>query len=275
VIVGARLTQGEGFTIAKASCHGASRNFEAPEQETGHVLVTIDRGAFLRRTGPQETLVDSTVAYLSAPGIVEQFAHPVGDGDVCTVIHLSRSLTADLTGGDPFLSEPALPMDAHSELAVRRLEVLAQGGDTAGVVAEHLVRLVAAIVGRRYPERIASGRPATTLARKRIVDQARAAMHADPSIGLVAIARDVACSPHHLSRVFANLTGCTFSQYRNRLRVSRALAEISQGEQNLGRIAAEVGFSDHAHLARTIRALTGHTPSACRSIIGPTFRSTS
>jgi hypothetical protein len=35
-------------------------------------------------------------------------------------------------------------------------------------------------------------------------------------------------------------------------------------------MAHDLGFSDHAHLTRTIRAATGHTPIACRALLtGP------
>ncbi|MGD0246215.1 MAG: hypothetical protein ABSB59_38615 [Streptosporangiaceae bacterium] len=32
-------------------------------------------------------------------------------------------------------------------------------------------------------------------------------------------------------------------------------------------LAEELGFADHAHLTRTVRAVTGHTPSACRDLL--------
>jgi len=45
------------------------------------------------------------------------------------------------------------------------------------------------------------------------------------------------CSPHHLSRVFTQLAG----------------------------LAGDLGFADHAHLTRTVRAATGRTPSSLRA----------
>jgi AraC-like DNA-binding protein len=45
------------------------------------------------------------------------------------------------------------------------------------------------------------------------------------------LARRVSCSPHYLSRVF------------------------SEGERSLAGLAHELGFADHAHLTRTIRAV--------------------
>lgn len=91
-------------------------------------------------------------------------------------------------------------------------------------------------------------------------------MLADPGVGLIELSRRVGCSPHHLSRVFVTQTGSTLSRYRSLLRVSLALHRLGDGERDLSAMAAELGFADHAHLARTIRAHTGCTPSACRDL---------
>jgi AraC-like DNA-binding protein len=160
-------------------CPGGHRHFDEPEEKHDHMLVAARRGAFFRRVQGRDVLVDGSVAYLSAPGSVEQFAHPVG-GDICTAIWL-------------------------------------------------------------------------------LVRRAQAEMLADPAAGLVTLGHRVGCSPHHLSRVFSRLTGSSATAYRNRLRVSQALERIASGEPDLAVLAAELGFADHAHMARTIRAATGRT----------------
>jgi AraC-like DNA-binding protein len=259
------MAAGDGFRVADVRCAGGPAGFDAPEQERGHQLVAARRGAFLRREGRTEVLVDGTVAYLSAPGLVGQFAHPLPGGDICTAITLGESLLASLAGGDPAAAHAVLPMDAASELAMRRLTAQARHGDPGGSLAEHVVRFAAALLARRLPERVASGHPATEAARRRAVSQAKAALAADPRLGLVALGRVTGCSPHHLSRVFTQLTGLTVSQYRNRLRVSLALERVAEGEPDLAGLAGDLGFADHAHLTRTVRAATGRTPSSLRA----------
>lgn len=261
------LAQGDGFQVEDVHCSGGRRGFDRPEHSDGHLLVAVRRGAFVRQVRGREVLVDGSVAYLGAPGSVERFAHPVAGGDVCTAILLSAPLLAGLAGGDPFVSDPALPMDAASEVAVRQLSVAARRRDAAGEIAERVVRLVAGLLARRQPERVGSGRPATVAARRLLVARAREALLADPAVGLVELARLAGCSPHHLSRVFSQVTGMSVTAYRNRLRVFRALQRIADGEPSLARLAAELGFADHAHLARTIRAATGRTPAECRGLL--------
>jgi AraC-like DNA-binding protein len=264
---GSLLAAGGGYSLAEVCCPGDLAGFDRPEAEGGHVLVAAYRGAFVRRVSGREVLVDGSVAYLSTPGTVEEFAHPVPGGDACTVIRFDPELIAALSGGDPDLADPALPMDAASELALRHATRLARAGDPDGSLAERVARLAAGLLARRFPDRVASGRPATAAARRRLVSQAKAALAADPRLGLIELSRLAGCSPHHLSRVFTQLTGHTVSQYRNRQRVTRALQRIGDGEQDLATLAAELGFSDHAHLTRTIRAATGHPPAACRALL--------
>jgi hypothetical protein len=173
------MAVGDGFRVADVRCTGGPEGFDVPEVERAHLLVAAQRGAFLRREGGTEVLVDGTVAYLSAPGLVEQFAHPLPGGDVCTAISFAPSLLGSLTGGDPAAAHAVLPMDAASELALRRLTALARRGYPGGSLAEQVIRLAAALLARRLPERIGSGRPATAAARRRVVSQAKAALAAD------------------------------------------------------------------------------------------------
>jgi AraC-like DNA-binding protein len=264
---GSVLAAGGGYSLAEVCCPGAPAGFAQPEAEHGHVLVATYRGAFVRRVAGREVFVDGSVAYLSAPGTVEEFAHPVPGGDVCTVIRFDPGLIAALSGGAPDLTDPALPMNGASELALRQATELARVGDPDGSLAERVARLASGLLARRFPDRVASGRPATAAARRRLVSQTKAALAADSRLGLIELSRLAGCSPHHLSRVFTQLTGCTVSQYRNRRRVTNALLRIGDGEQDLATLAVELGFSDHSHLTRTIRAATGHPPAACRTLL--------
>jgi AraC-like DNA-binding protein len=261
------LAAGDGFDVNAVRCADACRGFDAPEETTGHALVFVRRGAFVRRTAGREVLLDSTVAYLAAPGEESQCAHPVGAGDTCIVIGLSPDLAAGLAGGEP-CSLPAVPMDAASEFAIRRAASLARGADIDGELAEQVAGTVAALVARGRPGGSAGGSQRRgSAARERLAGQVRELLLAEPDLGVIELARRVSCSPHYLSRVFSQVTGSSISAYRNRVRVSRALERISQGERSLAGLAHELGFADHAHLTRTIRAVTGHTPTACRGLL--------
>jgi AraC-like DNA-binding protein len=262
------LASGDGFWLAKVHCDRARGGFGAPEQATRHSLVFARRGAFTRRAGGAEVLLDSTVAYLAAPGTEQRFAHPVPGGDDCIALSLSPALLATIAGDDPWISLPEVPMDPVSELMLRRLPAL-RHGDPDGALAEQVVVLVAALIARKAPARVTSGRPAA-IAHDRLVRQARELVLAEPGIGLIALGRRIGCSPHHLSRVFSRATGTSISGYRNRIRVGRALDRLADGETSLAGLAHDLGFADHAHLTRTVRAVTGSTPAILRATFAGT-----
>jgi AraC-like DNA-binding protein len=61
--------------------------------------------------------------------------------------------------------------------------------------------------------------------------------------------------------------GVSLTHFRNRVRVGRALDRIAGGEENLAALAADLGFTDQAHLCRTLRAHVGQPPSAVRRLL--------
>jgi AraC-like DNA-binding protein len=127
-----------------------------------------------------------------------------------------------------------------------------------------VVDLASDVLERSAPRRVASGRPSTVLARRRVVGEALEALVENPRAGVIELARRVVVSPHHLSRVFRAETGETISRYRNRLRVRLALERLAAGEPCLARLAADLGFADQGHLARVVRRELGATPSLLR-----------
>lgn len=42
---------------------------------------------------------------------------------------------------------------------------------------------------------------------------------------------------------------------------------LEAGEPSLAALAADLGFSDQAHLTRTVREQLGHTPTALRELL--------
>jgi AraC-like DNA-binding protein len=231
----------------------------AVETSARSAIVFSRRGAFRRRGRHGEQVIEPGVAYFQRAGDEEEFAHPHDGGDRCTSVAVDDVLLASLLGGDP-----ALPLTTAPRVDLSHRLLAADPSE------EQALNLVASVLSAVAPKRVAAGRPATSRARRRVVDDAREALAADSGLGLVALAQAVSVSPHHLSRVFRDELGVTVSAYRRRLRVRAALERLAGGEANLARLAADAGFSDHAHLTREMRALLGTTPSALqREVAGP------
>ena len=78
------------------------------------------------------------------------------------------------------------------------------------------------------------------------------------------VAEGLACSPFHLSRVFAQVTGLTLRAYCSRLRTRAAAERLTRGSRDLTSLALSLGYADHSHFTNAFRREWGVPPSAFR-----------
>ena len=257
------LAETPEFRLQDIRC-GAGRSGWSPPEETGeYAIVFVRRGCFRRRVGSREMLLDPAVVYVEQPGQEQRVAHPCDGGDSCTQLSVSEELLLSVLHDRRALPEGPVRTTPELDLDHRLLVGAAWRATDAFELDERVSALLGGIFGAREPIGAQDSRRAA------VVDAARAAIVDDPRIGLASLARRVAYSPHHLSRLFRSVTGETMSCYRSRVRVRIALERLADGERPLSRVAADVGFADHAHLTREIRRQTGMTPSALRALLGP------
>ena len=267
------VARGRGFSVSAVTCKGEQASWTRPEVSGGHRLVLVSRGRFRRRVTGAGATVDPTVGYLGVPGEQESFAHPAG-GDRCTAVAITPDLWRLLAGDSARPERTAVYVDARLELAHRRMLAAAALGDVDHALAEELLALVASAIRRTVAGPTPAREPGTTRARTRdaaLAAAAREAIAADhpAASGLFPLAEVLGVSPYRLSRGFSRELGISLTHYRNRVRVSRALERLAAGERSLGVLAADLGFSDQAHLTRTIRAHLGHTPAVLRRLLQP------
>lgn len=91
------------------------------------------------------------------------------------------------------------------------------------------------------------------------------ALQNTPSLSLSRWAAELGMRPEALSRGFHREFGVSPKQFRLEARARRAWLEILQSPRTLTTIAQDFGFSDLAHLSRSVRSLTGYPPSAWRT----------
>jgi AraC-like DNA-binding protein len=91
------------------------------------------------------------------------------------------------------------------------------------------------------------------------------ALRSTASLSLSRWAAELGMRPEALSRGFQREFGVSPKQFRLEARARRAWFEVLQSSRTLTTIAQEFGFSDQAHLSRSVRSLTGYPPSAWRS----------
>ncbi|MEV5747334.1 AraC family transcriptional regulator [Actinoallomurus sp. NPDC052308] len=259
------LADSPEFSVAAVRCGGHRSGWSATEAAARHEIVLVRSGRFRLRRDGREAVVDPTRGYVQVPGDEASFAHPAG-GDVCTAISLSTGFWRAVTDDAGPSARPAVPVDGRLDLAHRRL--LRSTSDVAFAMAEELVGLLTEVLRRAADA--GTVRPHRAVRGPGLADQAREAILADhpDAAGLVTLARLLGVSPSHLSRVFHRETGLTLTRYRNRVRAGRALDRIEQGAHNLAEVAADLGFADQAHLARTVKAEFGRTSTEIRRLLG-------
>jgi transcriptional regulator GlxA family with amidase domain len=118
-----------------------------------------------------------------------------------------------------------------------------------------------AYAAHRHWQRPHAGR--VTQAHRRLVTDTREAVAADPSLPSARLAMLCSVSSHHLSRPLPRRRA-RYTTTSDLTRICAPLDRLRDGEDNLARLAAELGFADHAHLTRTLHEHTRRTPSQLR-----------
>ena len=85
-------------------------------------------------------------------------------------------------------------------------------------------------------------------------------------IRLAAVAREAGMSASHFSRVFSKVMGFSYQEYLNNRRITEARNLLRTSVRSVSEIAVSLGFADATGFGRIFKKLTGHTPSAYRSL---------
>ena len=251
--------------IADVGWDAGNPRWSQQEPVTTFDIVLVRSGLLRRRVGGMESVADPAAGYLQRPGSIQQVAHPGRGGDRCTVItpspRLLGSLVDQAADDQPLFTSPSV------DLAHRMLVARARQGADRFELAERATALAGGLLLALAPDGTGSARPGTATRAGRLVDQVRQLLAERTDLGLHDLAREAEVSAYHLSRTFRRVTGLTLSRYRIRLRLRRAMQRLAAGDGDLAGLAAELGFADQAHLTRALRAETGTTPAALRTLL--------
>lgn len=92
--------------------------------------------------------------------------------------------------------------------------------------------------------------------------------HHTEKISLQEVAFHVGLSPTHLSRIFNEEMGCSFSSYLNQNRIDHAKTLLRTTEYTLVDIAGIVGYDDQSYFSKLFKQFTGITPGKYRERAG-------
>lgn len=119
--------------------------------------------------------------------------------------------------------------------------------------------------------------PASTMSRtervaRERVEKAKAEMlrHLDETPPLDVLAASAGCSPHYLSRTFAQVEGKPMTLWLRRARIEKAAELIASGRCNVSEAALEVGYRSFSHFSRAFAEEKGIQPSRWVAHLGTT-----
>jgi AraC-like DNA-binding protein len=96
-------------------------------------------------------------------------------------------------------------------------------------------------------------------------DELADALMRGPSLKLSEWGQEKGLAPWTISRGFAQVFGILPEAFRARTRARKGLRLIRETGTPMAAIAAELGFSDQAHMSRSVKDLTGIPPQVWRS----------
>jgi len=257
----------DGFRVAEVACEGGPRGWSGEEPVGGLSIVLVRSGLFRRRVVGVEQVVDPMVAYLERPGSVQQIAHP-GGGDHCTVIVASPSALGSLAEDREPLADQ-LVIAADLDVDHRALLARSRHGADPFELLERATALAGRLLCGFLLGRPDEGGPSAATRARALADQVRELLGDQADLGLTELAGIIGVSPYHLSRSFRQATGMTLTRYRRQLRVKRGFQRLADGDTDLARLAADLGFSDQAHFTRVTRLEAGATPGQLRALLSP------
>jgi AraC family transcriptional regulator len=247
------------------------------------VVIQHDRGAPFVADPTIVTLYNRAQAYKRRPVSPE--------GDRCDWYAVAPDILrealaprdAAAADGDRPIRFAHAPADPVTYYRQRRLfvDVCRANGAPADILAveERVVALLDDVLGHAYrvPRARATGLPRDGQRAADLADAAKLYIERRMAARLTVawIARGIGCSVFHLCRSFRRATGQTLHAYREQVRLSAALERLEDGENDLTRLALDLGYSSHSHFSAAFRQSFPATPSqARRALAGGTARAT-
>jgi AraC-like DNA-binding protein len=256
-------------------CDGRDSSCEE-RMHAGFEIVLVRRGAFVRQSESADSVADATVAGFWSPHEAFRIRHLTAAADDCTIIRFARcgvqqmfEMAAPAANDRALLRFPRTHGSVASDVYLAHLRLLRdiEAGRTTVEAEERTVNLVMRLFTDAFGarrERCATGR-----ARARAREYAArvrefVAAHFLEPLTLDRIAREVCCSPFHLSRMMIAAEGVRIHELVVRLRLREAARALLDTRDAISAIALRTGFSSHSHFGAAFRREFGTTPGAAR-----------
>lgn len=252
------------------------------EQHGANTIVLMRHGVFCKHFGSRSVTADVNQAVFFSKGKTVRVSHPADCGDRGTVFTLTPRILNDIVRElDPSVDDrpdqpfPFATGPCDSPTFWRHRELVQRLAAQDIQPLEHLwadvtaLQLSADILEAAFAQAGLQGRPRRAATDQEHADRVEAAkiyLASSPGerVTLDKVARAVHTSPFHFTRIFQQRVGVPVHRYLTRLRLRAALERLAGGEDDLTRLALDLGFSSHSHFAESFRKEFGKTPSEAR-----------
>jgi AraC-like DNA-binding protein len=248
-----QLHQSGGWTLLAVSCREHLAGRGPTEVAAYSSFSLVRRGTFCVHRGVSTTVADPLTLLEFRTGEEYRVSHPLACGDDCIELACSDEAMDELRAGSIRCAS------ASTAWRLGNLERRARQGLLDDLEMEESAASILARQSRRHALRLA---PAS----RRKVEQAKLTLLSDPGRrwSLAELAREVGCSPYHLTRLFRRATGYALHRFLVLTRLAIALDRILDGHRDLVALACDLGFASHSHLTSAFRETYGVTPAVAR-----------
>jgi AraC family transcriptional regulator len=149
-----------------------------------------------------------------------------------------------------------------SSLMIRLYREFLIGDHASNLAIEGLASEMLAEVSRRSSRHVRLRRPGWLT---QVINLLQERFQERTTIAEMAVA--VGVHPVHLAREFRRFEHCTIGEYIRRLRIEQACRRLTDSTEPIAAIAAEAGFADQSHFARTFKRVVGMSPVQFRATL--------
>ena len=227
--------------------------FRKHAHDCGHICVVLEGGFIERERHGWRDVGAGTVRVSGGASHDIDFSR---DGATCLVLEFDAPIA---------LPSSARFFDNDLELSriAKDIGLTAWRRDPAGrILTDDLTTEFLAQISRRLIGKTTSPPPWLERVRSMIHDTGGAAT-------VESLATEAGVHRVHLARTFRDHYGVAVTRYARSVRVQSALCLLASTHLPLSRLAVESGYADQSHLTREVRAATGRTPGALRSMLHP------
>lgn len=139
-------------------------------------------------------------------------------------------------------------------------EYIAQEKDHEIYLKTSLIQLL--IFMNRHSDRLSENDITYINASHKTISEITAYMNTNyrEDISLQSISKKFFISPYHLSRTFKKITGFSFIEYLNGIRIKEAQTLLRKDDMHISEIAEKVGYNSTTHFGRIFKSITGTSP---------------